>query len=159
MRLNEKTLKHSVGVAEFMADWAEKNYKYQFDPNEMYVLGLLHDIGKLYSGEPDPSGRAKYKGHAKKGGALLKELGFNHWREVAHHGHPEDEYWSIRLMVLNLADLSIDGNGEPCPITKRLASIKCRYGENSEEYQRATTIVDDLIKHGFVTLCSDGEIL
>ena len=156
MRLSENVIKHSVGVAEFMADWAEKHYKYQLDPNEMYVLGLLHDIGKLYPNK-DSNDKISYKGHAEKGGRLLENLGYCRWREVAHHGHPEKPYWSVQLMVLNMADLSVDRNGNRCLIHTRLESIKYRYGENSDEYQRAVKNVEELIKWKF--LASDGTVV
>ena len=157
MRLNEKIVKHSVGVAEFMADWAEKHTKFQFDPNEMYVLGLLHDIGKLYPGEMDANGRTSYKGHAKKGGKLLADMGFYDWREIAHHGHPEENFWSVKLLLLNMADLSVNGKGEIVPIPKRLESIKFRYGENSDEYKRAMINFKDLINYKFIT--ADGKVI
>ena len=147
LKLPEPILKHSVGVAEFMAEYAEIHGG---DPHEYYVVGLLHDIGKLYPGDPDPEGKSMYKGHPKKGGELLKEMGFNYYKEILHHGHPEDGYFSRMWLVLNLADLSINGKGEKIPVLTRLKDIKNRYGKYSEEYEHASQMVDILIQNDII---------
>lgn len=144
MKLPEPILKHSVGVAEFMADYAEKH---NADPFRYYVTGLLHDIGKLY---PNKTETRPYKGHAQKGGELLRELGFNNYKEILHHGHPEDGYFSTLWLVLNLADLSINGKGETIPIAARLTDIRQRYGKESEEYDNAIKMTNILIDNHII---------
>ncbi len=153
--IHPSILQHSVGVAEFMADYIRTRHPDK-DPYPYYVLGLLHDIGKLYPGDPT-TGNNRYKGHARKGGELMKDMGFVYWKEIAHHGHPEDAYWSSLLMLLNLADLSVNGKGEIIPIASRIADIGRRYGEDSEEYHNARRIREQLEKAGFID--TEGNIL
>lgn len=155
--LDKAVIAHSVGVAEFMAEWATTHRtKYCFNPCHCYVLGLLHDIGKLCPNDT-PDGKGRYKGHARKGGELLEEMGFYKYREVMHHGHPEEKYYSVLLSILNMADLSVNGKGERVSVNDRLAGIRKRYGEDSDEYRRAATIVRHLKEERF--LSDDGQVL
>ena len=41
-KINENKKKHMFGVVQFMYEQAPK---YNLNPEEMYTLGLLHDIG------------------------------------------------------------------------------------------------------------------
>lgn len=165
LKLKESILRHSIGVAEFMAEWATTHPERGYGPDEMYVLGLLHDIGKIYpivretddGIEVDDSVKNPYKGHGRKGADLLERLGFIYSKEVRHHGHPEDPYYSCKLMLLNLADMSVDGTGQVIPVERRLRSIKRRYGDDSEEYAHAEQIVRQLVDQGLLT--ENGEIL
>ena len=148
--LPEPVMKHSYGVAEFMAKYAIHHPALKLDPYEMYTIGLLHDIGKLYPGDFDPTGKAKYKGHAQKGGNLLYDLGFTCYKEVMHHGHPEHGYYSRKWLILNLADLSVNSEGKTVRIEDRIAKIKDRYGENSEEYRNAQKMYWILVNENMV---------
>lgn len=136
--LPEHVLRHSVGVAEFMAHYAETHKKLQADPHQFYLIGLLHDIGKLYPNDPP---LPKYKGHAKKGGELLRDMGFTKYKDILHHGHPEDGYFSVVWMILNLADMSVNHEGKVIPITERLKSISKRYGVDSDEYKHTEEMI------------------
>ena len=46
-KINENKKKHMFGVAQFMY---EQVPKYNLNPEEMYILGLFHDIGYIYDG-------------------------------------------------------------------------------------------------------------
>lgn len=144
LQLPESVLKHSVGVAEFMAEYAE-NYLPNADPDEYYIVGLLHDIGKIH---PNKVGKNNYKNHARIGGEMLKDLGFVKYKDIFHHGHPEDGYFSQMWLVLNYADLSVDHNGKRVPVMNRLRSIKERYGEASEEFIHASEMFKILTDNG-----------
>ena len=150
MELSENTVKHSLGVAKFMAEYVQTHKNITADPYEYYVIGLLHDIGKLYPGDPDPKGKAKYKNHAQKGGELLKDMGFSSYKEVLHHGHPEHGYFSQKWLILNLADLTIDYTGKKIPILARLKSIRERYGKFSEEYEHAKAMFQVLVDNNII---------
>lgn len=153
MKLEEKVIKHSVGVAEFMSEYAKTHPKFQMDPERYYVLGLLHDIGKL----TEEGKEKKYNGHAMKGGELLESLGFSYSKEVKHHGHPEDGFFSVTWMILNLADLSVNQEGERVNIYDRLYDIGMRYGESSERYLRAKDIIETLTEYAIID--KEGNIL
>lgn len=150
MELSENAVKHSLGVAKFMAEYVETHNMPNADPYEYYVIGLLHDIGKLYPGDPDPKGHSKYKNHALKGGELLKEMGFHSYKEILHHGHPEHGYFSHKWLILNLADLTIDHLGNKISILARLKSIKDRYGKFSEEYEQAKAMFKILVDNNII---------
>ena len=148
--LPEPILRHSVGVAEFMANYAKKHPELHADPYEYYIVGLLHDIGKLYPGDPDTNGKNQYKNHAAKGGALLEKMGFCYAEAVKHHGHPEDWHRSDTWYILNLADLSVNSKGEAVDIRSRVKNIGERYGKNSKEFHNAKTLLELLRKEGYV---------
>ena len=149
MQLPDYVLKHSIGVAEFMAEYAKTHPDCHLDPYQCYVVGLLHDIGKLYPPDPD-AGNNKYKNHSLKGADLLAEMGFHNYKDVKHHGHPETGYFSHMWLILNLADLSINGKGKKVTIRARLKSIKDRYGKFSEEYERAKKMCQILYDKGII---------
>lgn len=83
-------MKHSLGVARKMKELAlkrqPKNLKFA---EEMYTLGLLHDIGYEFDAGP--------KGHAVAGGEILKRTGYKYWREVSNHGSAENKHKSLAM--------------------------------------------------------------
>lgn len=151
MKLAEHVTRHSIGVAEFMSEYAETHPDLKADPAKYYVLGLLHDIGKLFPGDPDPDNpKNEYKNHAAKGAALMEDMGFSYYKEIKHHGHPENKYFSTAWLILNLADMSINGKGEKVPINTRIQNIKKRYGDNSEQYEHAKEIFKILVNNHII---------
>ena len=149
---------HSVGVAKFMAEWASLHPKEGLMPDEMYILGLLHDIGKIYPANFDMNtGKEKpnvngniYKGHAHKGGSLLSDLGFHFAKEVEHHGDSDSYFFSVKLLLLNLADLSVNGEGNIISIKERIDDVGVRYGLDSEEYRHCINVVGRLEGLGWI---------
>lgn len=77
--INRYKMAHCVGVAEYMRDNADK---YSLNKDEMYVLGLLHDIGYL-------NGR---KNHEENGYELLECMGLNRRCLFAVKNHSADPY-------------------------------------------------------------------
>ena len=126
---------HSVGVAKFMAEWASLHPKEGLMSDEMYILGLLHDIGKIYPANFDMNtGKEKanvngniYKGHAHKGGSLLSDLGFHFAK-----------------------DLSVNGEGNIISIKERIDDVGVRYGLDSEEYRHCINVVGRLEGLGWI---------
>ena len=55
MERTQPILAHSAGVAKFITEYAETHPKLKADTYRYYVIGLLHDIGKLYPSDPDPN--------------------------------------------------------------------------------------------------------
>jgi hypothetical protein len=138
--ISEYKLKHMIQVARFMKQYCKDK---GFDDNycqEMFTLGLLHDIGYEFEESPE---------HNKVGGLLLKNQNYKYFNEVMNHGNPYSDYSSCELDILNYADLHVDAKGKFVSFTERLDDIKNRYGENSDSYKSARTIAENLISKGF----------
>jgi len=126
--LNEDREKHIFAVAEMMYDEAKKRGMTKEEANEMFTLGLMHDIGYKFS---DINSE-----HPKEGGEILKKLGYKYHKEVSEHGNPNAEF-TTALEILNLADMSVGPTGEIVGADKRVADIGARYGKESKEYTNA----------------------
>ena len=98
MQISDDRIAHMHGVAEYMYKHAAD---YNLDPEEMYLLGLLHDIGYL-------EGRIM---HAQHGAAILKKIKLPHKYQIAveHHGDilKEKDHPSPELMLLIEADMHV----------------------------------------------------
>ena len=85
--LDSNRLLHSEQVAKFMFS----NTHFPNKKEELYTLGLLHDIGYLF-GSSD---------HNIIGGNFLREQQYKYWKEVYYHGIPHPSYSSRILDELN----------------------------------------------------------
>lgn len=135
--LTEDKIMHSKAVAEYMFDHAEM---YGQNPAEMYILGLLHDIGYLY-GDDDP---------AESGAEILHQRGYKDAFFIKYQNTvPESSCMNqpLALILLRAADLSIDRKGNNVGFDKRLEEIAEHYGEDSHEYAVAKKQVDWIVKH------------
>ena len=129
------------GVAEYMSKHAEK---YGCDAEEMYVLGLLHDIGYIYGAE----------NHGKTGSILMQKLGYNDSEYINWHDILPEDYKSMthskelpnKLRLLLTADLSVNSKGEDIGFDGRLEDIKTRYGEGSPQFKNVATTIAYLKK-------------
>lgn len=109
---------HCRGVALFMFRPA---LFLGMDPQEASLLGWLHDFGYIVGDNRD---------HAHIGGELLREQGYSQWREVFTHGTPEGLTTPLGSL-LNIADMSVDGEGRHVGFDGRLTDIRSRYGSDS----------------------------
>ena len=133
--MDEDRLKHSLAVARKMVEIGKE---YNLDCNELqdlFVLGLNHDIGYEYGGNSN---------HRYIGGEILKGNGYKYWKEVYYHGDVNTEYKSLFLEILNRADMQIDKYGNDVGYDKRLEDIKNRYGKESKTYMDAKILVEKL---------------
>ena len=128
--MKKQVILHSYGVAEYM--YRNSNKK----RDEMYILGLLHDIGKIHG----------FDNHELLGGKITKDIGFIYSEEIKYHGIVQSDYSSYELDLLNAADLSIDSEGNEVGYIKRIEDIKTRYGEKSTQYIDAVLLSKELIK-------------
>lgn len=135
--IDDNRYKHIRGVAELMAEIAPQGLE-----KEMFLLGMLHDIGYLYQPQ----------NHNIFGGNLLKEQGYKYWQEVYWHGVPDAEYTSAALDLLNSADMQVNAYGERVSYTERLADIGNRYGTDSSQYLLAKKMTEYLIAKGLKSL-------
>ena len=106
-----------------------------FELQELFVLGLNHDIGYEFGNNSN---------HNIIGGKLLKENNYKYQQEVYYHGQIECEYKSLYLDILNKADMQIDKYGNDVGYDKRLEDIKMRYGENSQVYIQCQNLINKL---------------
>lgn len=130
--LSQNKCLHSKSVADYMYEYADGPLDYKED---MYLLGLIHDIGYI---------QGKAEGHAKYGGNILHRAGYKYWREVYYHGNVGMDYSSKELDLLNSADLQIDYMGKRIGYDERLSDIKRRYGEESKQYKNAFQLMERL---------------
>jgi len=129
MVLSSERIAHMHGVAEYMYANAEK---YGLDKEEMYVLGLLHDIGHL---------RGNYN-HEENGQALLHKMGFVYnWEILWHTISPQNyklytpkEDLPPSLILLLEANMKISLSGEEIDYDKKILEIANTYGLASEVY-------------------------
>ena len=133
---------HSHGVAEYMYSNAGR---YELNPDEMYVLGLLHDIGYV-------SDKAN---HESAGALLLQKLGYNGYEPILWHGTTPDDFLSNRkqntlpseLRLLLEANLQINSKGEFVGYMSRLDEVKEEYGINSRVYRVCRSTIEWLLNN------------
>lgn len=131
--MDKDRLLHSYRVAKKMQEIGISLKLNNEELEELFVLGLNHDIGYEYS--------EKGKNHGKIGGEILRKSGFKYWKEVYYHGMLTNEYSSKFLDILNCADMQIDKFGNDVGFDGRLNDIKSRYGEDSIVYKRCLEMV------------------
>lgn len=128
-KLNSKVILHCKGVAEVMYTLAKEN------KDEMYALGILHDIGKLHG----------FKNHGEAGARITSDIGVKYHKEILYHGKVQNDYKSNELNLLNAADLSVDAEGNIIGYKKRIEDIGVRYGFDSNEYRDAMELSKSLL--------------
>lgn len=117
-------LKHSHAVAIKMKEMALQNPNiYPVEPDDAFVLGLLHDIGYEFANEQ--------REHAHRGGLVLREQNYKYWEEVYYHGISQNKFDTSMLRLLNYADMITGPTGIYVNIQERISDIADRYGKNS----------------------------
>ena len=100
MKLELEKLHHCYAVASEMKRLAEEQPdKYPVNPNDAYVLAMLHDIGYQFT-----DSKAE---HAHIGAEVLKQQGYKYWEDVYHHEDMDLEYDSDMLRLLRHADKTV----------------------------------------------------
>ena len=148
-RITDERMAHMHGVAEYMYAHA---LEHQLEPEKMYVLGLLHDIG--YLGGKD--------GHESRGANILKNLGFEmgYFIAILWHGSTPSDFLALtggekklkipkELILLWRADMSVDSKGNEVGFQKRLEDIGNRLGFESREYKNCSEVIEWLIHNGW----------
>lgn len=129
--INAYKMAHMIGTAEYMRERAKD---YGLNPDVMYTVGLLHDIGYV-------DGRAD---HERYGADILKTMGVNDEISFAVKYHGENPYEiqkrfgkeciSPVFVLLLEADMSVDARGFRVGFEKRLEDIGHRYGYDHAAY-------------------------
>lgn len=136
LKMDLDRLKHSYSVAIKMQDIGKKLKLESNQINELFVLGLNHDIGYQFTNN--------HTIHNRIGGEILKQTNYKYWKEVYYHGETNTEYNSLYLDILNLSDMQIDKYGNAVGFNKRLIDIKKRYGEDSTTYKKCMKLIEIL---------------
>ena len=132
--ISTNKLKHSIAVGRYMQKYAEERL-FDYDlGKELFILGYLHDIGSEFTEIKEE--------HAKIGGEILKKSNYKYWKEVYYHGKVQNEYRSLPLMLLNLAELSITSDGKEISIQEKLNELADKFGENSVQYQNTKKLYE-----------------
>lgn len=126
-------LKHSYEVAKKMQEIGKKIGFNKKEIDELFVLGLNHDIGYEFVNNGVD--------HNKIGGVILRNSGYKYWKEVYYHGEVQDEYSSIFLDILNSADMQVDKYGNDVGYDNRLKDIENRYGNESIVYKKCKNLI------------------
>lgn len=145
--INKYKMAHCIGVAECMRENANK---YGLDPDVMYVVGLLHDVGYL-------EGR---KDHELTGAYILKKMGVKDEYIYAIENHEQDlsklneeiraetgkDLMEVHpeLVALVEADMSVNAKGYRIGLDRRLAEIEARHAKEGNLDDRAKNTVDYL---------------
>ncbi len=133
MVITNDRMSHCLAVAKKMKELAtDYSDKYPVNPEEAFILGLLHDIGYEFCNEQ--------REHANKGGLLLKNQGYKYWKEVFYHGVPQDEYKSDMLSLLNYVDMITGPDGKYLTVQERIDDIADRYGKESWQVKEAVSL-------------------
>lgn len=128
VELNKSRILHSLGVAKKMKKLAaELHPGNNVFAEDMFTLGLLHDIGYEFA--------KKKNEHAIIGGVILRNSEYKYWQEVYNHGKSSVGYKSKELDLLNIADLLTSASGQEITVEERLADVRKRFGENSFAYK------------------------
>jgi len=136
--IDNDRLKHIVEVAKLMKEKAEI---VGLDKEEMFTLGILHDIGYEFGENND---------HNFVGFEILDKQNYKYANEVLYHGKPNSKYQSLALDLLNFADMHIDKSGEYVSYEQRLEDIKIRRGESSLAYINSQKIIKELQNKKFL---------
>ena len=133
MLITNERMAHMHGVAEWMYEHAEE-YDCE-NKDEMYLLGLIHDIGYIYGNKEE---------HEQKGAELLG-LNTYYGKFVQAHGLTPQEYMDCNgcfdseipneMILLWTADMMVDSKGNVVGFKARLDDIEQRYGIDSESYR------------------------
>lgn len=132
--ISDERMAHIRAVAEQAFRLAMASGLSEEEANAVYVLGFLHDVGYALA---DPSE------HARCGADVLDACGYRFADAVRHHGNPDAEL-TRELAFLDVADLTVDGQGRLVTMDERMADIASRHGRNSEVTRRSQALADRL---------------
>ncbi|MDN5903574.1 HD domain-containing protein [Corynebacterium casei] len=135
--IDDRRLLHVREVGRVCAELADSLFGWpESKSREMFILGFIHDVGYEYSSDQQQ--------HEEIGGTILKPMGFKYAQEVYCHGNPEVTEMTHELLILNIADMSVNGSGQRVSFDQRLQDIENRYGVESSQYQNAVALTSKI---------------
>ncbi len=133
MQITNERIAHMHGVAEWMYEHAEEYGCEKKD--EMYLLGLIHDIGYLYGSKEE---------HEQRGAELLG-IDTYYGKIIQAHGLTPQEYMDNyaclefeipnEMILLWTADMMVDLSGNAVGFKARLDEIEKKHGTESVPYR------------------------
>ena len=157
-KISKERIAHCHGVAEFMYGNAKRFHCNNLTPEDLYILGYLHDIGYI-------NGKTS---HEDNGATLMQHISNNQRaslfeRCIRYHGHTPKEYMDSQmctdmeipneLILLWYANMSVESSGEHAGeivgFEKRLDGIKNRLGEDSLAYKTCCKTINWLRMAGY----------
>ena len=124
------------------------------DCRQMFVMGFLHDIGYEFA--------ENQADHEVIGGVILASAGYEHAKPIRFHGDPEADLSDDRLLILNISDMTIGGDGKRVGFVTRLKDIKTRYGKESPQYENSARVIAairaELKRRGLEVSLSDQNV-
>lgn len=144
MQLEDNRLSHMGGVAKRAADIALSLTGNADFAEEMFVAGLLHDVGYAFAGADR---------HGAAGGEALSRCGYKYSPAIAKHGNGVS--LSLAESIINLADMTTSKDGRQVSMEDRLAEIENRFGAASREYRLALVTASCALRD-IGRLCSEN---
>lgn len=144
MRLEKDRLLHMGKAGERAAEIALSLTGDESFAEEMFVSGLLHDVGYAF---------ADAKTHGVAGGKVLERCGFKYSTAIARHGSGVS--LSLAEAMINLADMTTSKTGVQVSMEDRLAEIENRFGAASREYRLALVTASCALRD-IGRLCSEN---
>lgn len=139
-KIGDNKLFHMRAVAELMYERAFEKTGDEEYAEDMYVVGLLHDIGYIFGSSE----------HGASGAALMARNGYSHCPAIRWHGKfdiPEEEL-TDEVLLMQWCDMSVRPGGKVVSCAERLEDIGERYGLDSKEYLTCRDICRRLAEHG-----------
>lgn len=136
--ISENRLHHIVGVARKAYEIAKERGHNEEFCRKCFMLGWLHDVGYEFS-----ESQAEHPDMSAKLLACLADGNESKLspsvRAIKEHGRYSSAL-TEEYVILNMADMQVDSNGNYVTVSERLQDIKDRYGEYSNQYLTACDV-------------------
>ena len=132
--LTADNLQHMLSVARKCYKLARAGDYSEEDARDVFLMGLLHDIGKEFN----------HDNHALTSYEMLKHFteseNFEFYlNSIELHGQACEKCSTFQDM-LNYADMTTMPDGSPTSLDNRLSEIKERYGSDSDVYHECVKL-------------------
>lgn len=160
LRISNERIKHMHGVAEFMYEHYDEVECFFLSRDEIYLLGLVHDIGYLHGPE----------GHDVEGAILLAGLCKDEQPTLVHcinwHGETPLRYMETyqckvenipgELILLWAADMAVQSSGPAAGkvvgYDERLRVVQNKWGKRSQFYRDCEDRIRWLRQHCLIKM-------
>ncbi len=135
--ITDDRLKHMRQVAIAASEYARDLFAWdEAKCEDMFLAGFLHDFAYHFVSDQ--------REHEHAGGEILRRNGYQYWQEIYSHGDPEHCCDTDEGFILNLADMTVKGDGSRVSLRERLEDIAARHSTDSVQYVRARQVAEKL---------------